>query len=186
MWKSPRRQPSANPRRRVFPSRSSARTCRGWCPGWTSRSSSGRQRLRDQYRATDFRFLARAPCRSKFVGEGRQVIETSTSRRAPRGAGDVQSRRFIADFAGASLNQGLAKAIRLSSTRTTILKPMTGGSRHLPGIFDNEFKAKFDAKKITYEHRLIDDMGCRHEWSAATSGPARTTRRRAVRHYRAG
>ena len=25
-------------------------------------------------------------------------------------------------------------------------------------VFDKEFKAKFDKKKITYEHRLIDDM----------------------------
>ncbi len=26
------------------------------------------------------------------------------------------------------------------------------------GIFDREFKKEFDAKKLTYEHRLIDDM----------------------------
>ena len=36
---------------------------------------------------------------------------------------------------------------------------MTGASRICSRkCFDAEFKAKFDAKGITYEHRLIDDM----------------------------
>ena len=33
-------------------------------------------------------------------------------------------------------------------------------------VFNKEFKEKFDKEKITYEHRLIDDMvACAMKWS---------------------
>jgi len=66
----------------------------------------------------------------------------------------------IADFARASFNQGLAKSYSVYlSTKNTILKTYDGRFKDIfQEIFDKEFKAKFDAKKITYEHRLIDDM----------------------------
>ena len=45
------------------------------------------------------------------------------------------------------------------STKNTILKQYDGRFLELfQEVFDNEFKAKFAEKKITYEHRLIDDM----------------------------
>jgi isocitrate dehydrogenase len=45
------------------------------------------------------------------------------------------------------------------STKNTILKQYDGRFMELfQQIFDAEFKAEFDKKKITYEHRLIDDM----------------------------
>jgi isocitrate dehydrogenase len=45
------------------------------------------------------------------------------------------------------------------STKNTILKKYDGRFKDLfQKVFDEEFKAKFDAAKITYEHRLIDDM----------------------------
>ncbi len=45
------------------------------------------------------------------------------------------------------------------STKNTILKVYDGRFKDLfQEIFDKEFKAEFDKKKITYEHRLIDDM----------------------------
>ena len=45
------------------------------------------------------------------------------------------------------------------STKNTILKTYDGRFKDIfQEIFDKEFKAKFDEKKITYEHRLIDDM----------------------------
>ncbi len=54
-------------------------------------------------------------------------------------------------------------------------------------IFDEEFKTEFEAAGLTYEHRLIDDMvASSSSGRAATSGPARTTTRRPVRHRRAG
>ena len=66
----------------------------------------------------------------------------------------------IADFARASFNMGLSKGYSVYlSTKNTILKVYDGRFKDIfQEIFDKEFKAKFDEKKITYEHRLIDDM----------------------------
>ena len=45
------------------------------------------------------------------------------------------------------------------STKNTILKQYDGRFMELfQEMFDKEFKDKFAEKKITYEHRLIDDM----------------------------
>src|SRR5258708_2652849 len=45
------------------------------------------------------------------------------------------------------------------STKNTILKQYDGRFMELfQEVFDKEFKDKFAEKKITYEHRLIDDM----------------------------
>ncbi len=45
------------------------------------------------------------------------------------------------------------------STKNTILKAYDGRFKDVfQEIFDAEFKAEFDKHKITYEHRLIDDM----------------------------
>jgi isocitrate dehydrogenase len=45
------------------------------------------------------------------------------------------------------------------STKNTIVKVYDGRFKDIfQDIYDNEFKAEFEKKKITYEHRLIDDM----------------------------
>ena len=45
------------------------------------------------------------------------------------------------------------------STKNTILKVYDGRFKDLfQQVFDREFADKFKAKKLTYEHRLIDDM----------------------------
>ena len=45
------------------------------------------------------------------------------------------------------------------STKNTILKVYDGRFKDLfQEVFDAEFKAEFDKRKLTYEHRLIDDM----------------------------
>ena len=86
----------------------------------------------------------------------------------------------IRDFARASMNYALNRKYPLYlSTKNTILKQYDGRFMELfQQIFDQEFKAKFAEKKITYEHRLIDDMvaaarsstsptWCRHAASVA-------------------
>src|SRR5208283_183425 len=45
------------------------------------------------------------------------------------------------------------------STKNTIVKVYDGRFKDIfQAVFDAEFKDKFAAKKLTYEHRLIDDM----------------------------
>jgi isocitrate dehydrogenase len=66
----------------------------------------------------------------------------------------------IMDFARASMNYALNRGYPLYlSTKNTIVKIYDGRFKDIfQEIFDNEFKAEFEKKKITYEHRLIDDM----------------------------
>ena len=66
----------------------------------------------------------------------------------------------IRGFARACFNYGLGRDYPVYlSTKNTILKVYDGRFKNLfQEVFDTEFKAKFDAKKLTYEHRLIDDM----------------------------
>jgi isocitrate dehydrogenase len=66
----------------------------------------------------------------------------------------------IKEFARSSLNYGLLKNYPVYlSTKNTILKAYDGRFKDIfQQIFDAEFKAEYDKRKLTYEHRLIDDM----------------------------
>jgi isocitrate dehydrogenase len=66
----------------------------------------------------------------------------------------------IRDFARASMNYALSRGYPLYlSTKNTILKVYDGRFKDLfQEVFDSEFKAEFEKRKLTYEHRLIDDM----------------------------
>ena len=61
------------------------------------------------------------------------------------------------------------------STKNTILKAYDGRFKDIfAEVFEAEFKDQFAAKKIIYEHRLIDDMvAAALKWSGGLSGPAR-------------
>ena len=66
----------------------------------------------------------------------------------------------IRDFARASFNYGLIRNYPVYlSTKNTILKVYDGRFKDIfQEVFDKEFKAEFEKRKLTYEHRLIDDM----------------------------
>jgi isocitrate dehydrogenase len=66
----------------------------------------------------------------------------------------------IADFARASMNYALSLGWPLYlSTKNTILKQYDGRFLELfQTIYDEEFRERFEAAGITYQHRLIDDM----------------------------
>jgi isocitrate dehydrogenase len=66
----------------------------------------------------------------------------------------------IKEFARASFNYGLMRNYPVYlSTKNTILKAYDGRFKDIfQEIFDAEFKAEFDKRKLFYEHRLIDDM----------------------------
>jgi isocitrate dehydrogenase len=131
-------------------------------PGWTQPIVVGRHAFGDQYRATDFKFPGKGTLTIKFVGEDGQTIEKEVFK-AP-GAGVTMAMynldESIKDFARASFNYGLMKGWPVYlSTKNTILKVYDGRFKDIfEEIFNAEFKAEFDKRKLTYEHRLIDDM----------------------------
>ena len=131
-------------------------------PGWSKPIIIGRHAYGDQYRATDIKFPGKGTLSMKFVGDDGTVIEREVFK-AP-GAGVAMEMYnlddSIYDFARASLNMGLARNYSVYlSTKNTILKVYDGRFKDIfQEVFDKEFKDKFAAKKITYEHRLIDDM----------------------------
>jgi isocitrate dehydrogenase len=131
-------------------------------PGWTQPIIIGRHAYGDQYRATDFKFPGKGTITIKFVGDDGKVIEREVFK-APGGGVTMAMYNLdesIIEFARASMNYALSRGYPLYlSTKNTILKQYDGRFMELfQQVFDAEFKDKFAAKKITYEHRLIDDM----------------------------
>jgi isocitrate dehydrogenase len=131
-------------------------------PGWTQPIIIGRHAYGDQYRATDFKFPTKGTLSIKFVGEDGKVIEREVFKAPESGVALAMYNldSSIRDFARASMNYGLNRNYPVYlSTKNTILKQYDGRFMELfQEVFDNEFKDKFAAKKLTYEHRLIDDM----------------------------
>ena len=131
-------------------------------PGWTQPIIIGRHAYGDQYRATDFKFPTAGTISIKFVGTDGKVIEREVFK-AP-GSGVTMAMynidQSIIDFARASFNYGLLRNYPVYlSTKNTILKQYDGRFMELfQDVFNKEFKAEYDKRKLTYEHRLIDDM----------------------------
>ncbi len=131
-------------------------------PGWTRPIIIGRHAYGDQYRATDIKFPGKGKLSIRFVGADGQVIEREVFDAPGSGVAMAMYNLddSIRDFARASLNYGLARNLPVYlSTKNTILKVYDGRFKDIfQDIFDREFKAEFDKRKLTYEHRLIDDM----------------------------
>ncbi len=141
-------------------------------PGWTQPIVIGRHAFGDQYRATDFKVPGAGTLTMKFVGEDGQVIEHEVFNFPSAGVamGMYNLDDSIRGFARACMNYGLLKGWPVYlSTKNTILKAYDGRFKDLfQEIYETEFKASFDAAKLTYEHRLIDDMvASALKWSGA-------------------
>lgn len=139
-------------------------------PGWTKPIVIGRHAFGDQYRATDFRFPGAGTLTIKFVPEdGGEPIEKEVFQAPESGVAMAMYNldESIRGFARACMNYGLDLGWPVYlSTKNTILKAYDGRFMDLfQEVFDAEFKDKFAAAGITYEHRLIDDMvACAMKW----------------------
>ena len=131
-------------------------------PGWTQPIIVGRHAFGDQYRATDFRFPGKGKLSIKFVGDDGQTIEHEVYDAPGSGVAMAMYNldESIRDFAHASFNYAINRKVPCYlSTKNTILKAYDGRFKDIfQEIFEKDYKAKFDELKITYEHRLIDDM----------------------------
>jgi isocitrate dehydrogenase len=132
-------------------------------PGWTAPIVIGRHAFGDQYRATDFKVPGPGTLKMTFTPEGGGAPQEYEIFKFPASGvalGMYNLDESIIGFARACFNYGLQRGYPVYlSTKNTILKAYDGRFKDLfQDIFDKEFKAAFEAKKLTYEHRLIDDM----------------------------
>ena len=131
-------------------------------PGWTDPIVVGRHAFGDQYKATDFRVPGPGTLRIVFEGEDGQVIDKEVYKFPGSGVamGMYNVDESIRDFAHACFNYALNRGWPLYlSTKNTILKAYDGRFKDLfQEIYEADYKGKFEAKGIHYEHRLIDDM----------------------------
>jgi isocitrate dehydrogenase len=132
-------------------------------PGWTKSIVVGRHAHADQYKATDFVTKGKGKLTITFTPEdGGEPISHEVYNF--QGDGVAMSMyntdESIYGFARSSMNKALEKGWPLyMSTKNTILKKYDGRFKDIfQEVYDTEFKDKFEAAGITYEHRLIDDM----------------------------
>ena len=140
-------------------------------PSWTDPVIIGRHAFGDQYRATDFKIPGKGKLEIKWTSEDGKDNKSYEVFNFP-GPGVALSMynldKSIEDFARSCFNYGLIKKWPVYlSTKNTILKTYDGRFKDIfEGVFEKEFKSDFDKHKLTYEHRLIDDMvACAMKWS---------------------
>src|SRR5687768_15107464 len=131
-------------------------------PGWTDPIVIGRHAFGDQYKATDFRVPGAGKLTIKWTGENGEEIEHEVFDFPSAGVamGMYNLDESIRDFARACLNYGLNRQWPVYlSTKNTILKAYDGRFKDIfEEVFTKDFKVKFEALGIEYQHRLIDDL----------------------------
>lgn len=129
---------------------------------WIAPIIVGRHAFGDQYRATDMVVPGKGKLIMKFVGEdGKEIEHEVFNFKGPGVALSMYNvEESIRGFAHSCFNVALNKKWPLYlSTKNTILKKYDGRFKDIfEEIYQADYKAKFEAAGIVYEHRLIDDM----------------------------
>ena len=132
-------------------------------PGWTQPIIIGRHAYGDQYRATDFHVPGKGTHHHQVRRRGRQG-DRARGVQVPgrrRRHGDVQPRRF-----DPRLRPRLVQLRARRATIRSISRPRTPSSRSMTAASrtssrrcsTTSSRPSSTSKKLTYEHRLIDDM----------------------------
>lgn len=130
---------------------------------WTDPIIIGRHAFGDQYRATDTVINGTGKLTMTFTPEDggeMQTFEVFNFKGNGVALCMYNLDESIYGFARSCFNMALSKKWPLYlSTKNTILKKYDGRFKDIfEEVYQNEFKANFDAAGIIYEHRLIDDM----------------------------
>ena len=139
-------------------------------PGWTKPIVIGRHAFGDQYRATDMKVEGAGTLTLSFQPADGSEATTHTVYDFPDGGVAMAMYNLdesIRGFARACMNYGLDLGWPVYlSTKNTIMKIYDGRFKDIfEEVFQAEYKGKFAAAGITYEHRLIDDMvACAMKW----------------------
>ena len=131
-------------------------------PGWTQPVVIGRHAFGDQYKATDTVIKGKGTLKMSFTAEDGKVQEWEVYNFKGNGVAlcMYNTEESIRGFADSCFNMALIKGWPLFlSTKNTILKKYDGQFKDIFNeIYEKDYKKKFEAKGISYEHRLIDDM----------------------------
>ncbi|MFN7729418.1 MAG: NADP-dependent isocitrate dehydrogenase [Bdellovibrio sp.] len=132
-------------------------------PNWTHPIVIGRHAFGDQYRATDVKIKGKGKLKMTFTPAGggqEQTWDIFEFDGDGIAMGMYNTHKSIEGFARSCFNYALMKGWPLYfSSKNTILKQYDGFFKDIfEELYEKEYKAKFEAAKITYEHRLIDDM----------------------------
>ncbi len=130
---------------------------------WTKPIVIGRHAFADQYKATDVRIPGRGRLVLRFEpadGEPPREWEVHEFPGSGIALGMFNEDDKIRDFARACFNYGLERGYPVYlSTKNTILKVYDGRFKDIfQEIYDREYRERFEARGLHYEHRLIDDM----------------------------
>ena len=130
---------------------------------WTAPIIVGRHAFGDQYRATDLVVKGKGKLTLTFTPEdGSAPVTHEVYNFKGNGVamGMYNTEESIRGFAHSCFNMALSKKWPLYlSTKNTILKKYDGFFKDIfQEIYEQEYKVKFEAAGIVYEHRLIDDM----------------------------
>jgi isocitrate dehydrogenase len=139
-------------------------------PHWSQPIVIGRHAFGDIYRATDFKVPGPGKLQLVYTPETGETVTYDVHDFKGEGVamGMFNTVASIEGFARASFNYGLSRHYPVYlSTKNTIIKAYDGTFKDtFERIFQTEFKEKFAAVGLTYEHRLIDDMvACALKWS---------------------
>lgn len=132
-------------------------------PNWTAPICIGRHAFGDQYRATDFVTKGKGKLTISFTpedGSPAQSFEVFNYKGDGVAMAMYNTDESIKGFAHSCFNTALQKKWPLYlSTKNTILKKYDGRFKDIfEEIYQADYKSKFLAAGIVYEHRLIDDM----------------------------
>ncbi len=132
-------------------------------PGWTDPIIIGRHAFGDQYRATDA--VIKEPGTFKMAFYPKNGGKPTEWEVYNFKSGGVAMSMYNTDesieaFAHACFQYALQRNYPLYlSTKNTILKKYDGRFKDIfQEIYEKTYKKQFEAKKLWYEHRLIDDM----------------------------
>ena len=132
-------------------------------PGWTQPIVIGRHAFGDQYRATDAVIKGKGKLTMTFTpddGSAAQNWEIYQYDGNGVALAMYNTDESIEGFARSCFNLALQKKWPLYfSSKNTILKKYDGRFKDIfQSIYEKDYAAAFKDAKITYEHRLIDDM----------------------------
>jgi len=132
-------------------------------PHWSQPIVIGRHAYGDIYRAVETKIPGPGKVQLSYIptdGGSPIILDVHDFKGPGVALGMHNTLASIQGFARASFNYGLLRKFPVYlSTKNTILKAYDGMFKDaFQEIFDAEFKEKFAAEGLTYEHRLIDDM----------------------------